>query len=304
MSRRGIVLFALMALIWGIPYLLIRVAVEEVEPSVVVFGRTAIGALILLPIVIGRGDLRTVMRHSRWVAAFAIIEMAIPWVLVASAEQELPSSTAALLIAGVPLVGALIAWAQPHGEPMGRTSLMGMLIGLAGVLAIVGVDAGPTNPVALLEMAIVVVCYAVGPVILARRLGGVSGMGVSAVALAMTAALYLGPAAAQWPAAPISTDALVSLVLLGIVCTALAFVVFAALIGDLPRARDRHHVRQPGRRHRAGRGHPGRGAHGRPRGRLRARAPGLRAGHAQAASGPRAGTRRGRLGSCLTPTPR
>lgn len=234
MSRRGLILFALMAVIWGIPYLLIRVAVEEVSPSVVVFVRTALGALILLPIVIARGDLGIALRHWRWVAAFALIEMAIPWVLVASAEQKIPSSTAALLIAGVPLVGAVIAMARPGGgDHVGRTAIVGLFVGLAGVLAIVGIDAGPTDPIALVEMAVVVVCYAVGPVILVRRLGGISGMAVSAVALAMTALLYLVPAVAEWPVTPPSTDALVSLALLGIVCTALAFVVFAALIGEI-----------------------------------------------------------------------
>ncbi len=233
MTRRGIVLFALMAIIWGIPYLLIRIAVEEVSPSVVVFSRTALGALILLPIVVARGDLPSVLRHWRWVAAFAAIEMAIPWVLVASAEQKIPSSTAALLIAGVPLVGAVIAMLRPGGEHVGRTAIIGLFVGLAGVLAIVGVDGGPTDPVALLEMAVVVVCYALGPVILVRNLGGVSGMGVSAVALAMTAALYAVPAAADWPVTPPSSEALVALALLGILCTAVAFVVFAALIAEV-----------------------------------------------------------------------
>ena len=234
MSRRGIVLFALMALIWGIPYLLIRIAVKEVEPTVVVFARTAIGALILLPIVALRGDLRTVLRHWRWVAAFAIVEMAIPWVLVASAEQSLPSSTAALLIAGVPLVGAAMALARPHGgESMGRMAILGMLIGLAGVMAIVGVDGGPTDLGALGAMAIVVVCYAAGPVILARRLGTITGMGVSAVALAICAVGYAPFAVAQWPTTQPSRDAITALVLLGVVCTAIAFVVFAALINEI-----------------------------------------------------------------------
>ncbi|MFN8622048.1 MAG: EamA family transporter [Chloroflexota bacterium] len=233
MSRRGIVLFALMAVIWGIPYLLIRVAVEEVSPAVLVFARTGLGALILLPIVIGRGDLRSILREWRWVGAFAIIEMALPWVMVASAEQHIPSSTAALLIAGVPLVGAVIAMARPAGEAVGRTAIIGLFVGLAGVAAIVGIDSSPTDPIALVQMAIAVVCYAVGPVILARRLGHVSGMGVSAVSLAMTAALYLVPAATQLPAGPVGTDTLVALALLGIVCTAAALVLFAALIAEV-----------------------------------------------------------------------
>ena len=104
---------------------------------------------------------------------------------------------------------------------------------MAGVLAIVGLDSGPTDPVALVEMAVVVICYAVGPVILARRLAGVSGTGVSAVALALTALGYLPVAILQRPAVMPSTDALVSIVLLGVVCTAIAFVAFAALIGEI-----------------------------------------------------------------------
>jgi len=222
-----------MAVIWGIPYLLIRIAVEEVAPSVVVLGRTAIGAIILLPLVALRGDLRTVLRHWRWVAAFAVIEMAIPWVLVASAEQRLPSSTTALLIAGVPLVGALMAMARPGGETLGRTAVVGLLVGLAGVLAIVGIDSGPTDLYAVAELAIVVVCYAAGPVILVRRLGGITGMGVSAIALAMCAVAYTPFALAEWPVATPSPEAIASIVLLGVVCTAIAFVVFAALITEV-----------------------------------------------------------------------
>ena len=109
MTRRGIVLFALMSVIWGIPYLFIRVAVAEISPATLVFARTAIAALILLPVALLRTDLRPVLARWRWVVAFAAIEIAIPWVFLASAEQQISSSLAGLLIAGVPLVGAVVA---------------------------------------------------------------------------------------------------------------------------------------------------------------------------------------------------
>ena len=118
MTRRGLVLFALMSVIWGIPYLFIRVAVGEITPATLVFARTAIAAAILLPIALLRVDLRPVLRRWRWVVAFAAVEIAVPWVLLGSAEQHISSSLAGLLVAGVPLVGARIAVATGRrGSP-------------------------------------------------------------------------------------------------------------------------------------------------------------------------------------------
>ena len=109
MTRRALILFGLMSLIWGIPYLFIRVAVEELSPATLVFARTAIGAVVLLPIALARTDLRPVLQRWRWVVAFAVIEMGVPWVLLGSAEQHITSSLAGLLVAGVPLVATVIA---------------------------------------------------------------------------------------------------------------------------------------------------------------------------------------------------
>ena len=233
MSRRGLLLFAAMSVIWGIPYLFIRIAVGEVSPATLVFARTAIGAAILLPIALGRADLRGVLRHWRWVVAFAVVEVAVPWVLLASAEQRISSSLAGLLIAGVPLVGALIAVVVGGAERLGRGGLVGLVVGMLGVVAIVGADFEANDPLALLQMAVVVVGYALGPWILSRRLGGVSSLGVMALSLALCAAIYAPIAAIEWPVEPVSTEALVSIVILGSVCTAAAFLLFAALIDDI-----------------------------------------------------------------------
>ena len=233
MTRRGLLLFAAMSVIWGIPYLLIRVAVAEVSPPALVFARTGLGAAILLPIALLRVDLRLVLRAWRWVVALALVEIAVPWVLLSSAEQQISSSLAGLLVAGVPLVGAATAAIIGGPDRVGRRQLTGLLIGFAGVAAIAGGDYQAGSAIALVQVAVVVVCYAVGPFILARRLAGVSSMGVMALALTLTALLYTPFAVAQWPADTPSGSALASIAVLGIVCTAAAFLLFAALIGEV-----------------------------------------------------------------------
>ena len=233
MTRRGLILFALMSVIWGIPYLFIRIAVAEIQPSVLVFVRTTIAAAILLPIALTRVDLRPVLARWRWVVAFALVEIAIPWVMLGTAEQHLSSSLSGLLVAGVPLVGAVIAIVSRGADRFGRTALVGLLVGLVGVLAIVGADFQTSDSTALVEMGVVVVGYALGPAILARRLAGVPSVGIMALSLTLSALIYLPIAAAQWPATPPSLNVFVVIAILGVVCTALAFLLFAALIAEV-----------------------------------------------------------------------
>jgi len=233
MTRRGLVLFGLMSIIWGIPYLFIRVAVAEITPATLVLARTAIAAAILLPISLARVDLRPVLARWRWVMAFAAVEIAIPWVALGSAEQHLSSSLTGLLIAGVPLVGTALALATGGADRLSRAGLLGLLIGLVGVAAIVGGDYATSDPTALLQIAIVVVGYAVGPAILARRLGGLPTVGVMALSLALCAVVYLPIAAGQLPSVLPSTNVIASIAILAVVCTAAAFLVFAALIDEI-----------------------------------------------------------------------
>ena len=233
MSRRALLLFALMSIIWGVPYLFIRIAVDEVTPATLVFWRTLIAAAILLPVALARTDLRPVLARWRWVVAFAVVEIAIPWVALGSAEQHISSSLAGLLIAGVPLVGAAIALLSGGTDRFGPLGLLGMLIGLVGVVAIVGTEFGATDTTALVQIAIVVVGYALGPAILARRLDGLPTVGVMVVSLALCAAVFAPIAASQWPVAVPSTQALIAIVVLATVCTAAAFLIFGALIDEV-----------------------------------------------------------------------
>ena len=233
MTRRGLVLFALMSIIWGIPYLFIRVVVAEVSPSFLVLARTALATAILLPIALVRIDLRPILARWRWVVAFAGIEIALPWVMLGSAEQHLTSSLTGLLVAGVPLVGTVFALATGGSDRIGRARWLGLLVGLLGVSAIVGSDIGSSDVTAFLEVAVVVVCYAIGPAILSRRLGGLPSIGVMALSLALSALVYIPIAAVQWPATVPSANVVGSIVMLAVLCTAAAFLIFAALIDEI-----------------------------------------------------------------------
>lgn len=232
MSRRGWLLFISMGLIWGVPYLLIKVAVGGITPASLVFLRTGIAALLLVPLALIRGELRPVLRRWPMVVLFAFVEMAVPWLLLGSAEQRLSSSLSGLLIAAVPLVGALLGWAT-GGERLGPRRLFGLLVGIAGVAALVGLDLHVSDALALVEMVGVFIGYAVGPFLLARYLSDLPGLGVTATALAVTAIGYVPVAVVQlprhWPAGKV----VASVAVLALLCTATAFLVFFALIAEV-----------------------------------------------------------------------
>jgi drug/metabolite transporter (DMT)-like permease len=235
MSRRGALLFAAMAVIWGIPYLFIRVAVEGLPPAVVVSGRTLIGALVLLPFAAHARALAPVLSRWRWLVAFAVIEMAVPWYLLTDAERHLSSSLTGLLVSAVPLVAAVIAAVGGHEDRLTGTRLLGLGVGVLGVGALLGVDLDlqGAGVRAVVEVLLVAVCYAVGPVIVARRLSGIPGIGVSALSLSIAAAIYLVPGVLQWPSTTPPARSVWSVVVLGLVCTALAFVLFYELIAEI-----------------------------------------------------------------------
>jgi drug/metabolite transporter (DMT)-like permease len=222
-----------MCVIWGIPYLLILVAVREVSPAFLVLARTGIAALFLLPLAAARGELGPLLGHWAPLLAFAAIEIAIPWVFLGRAEQHISSSLTALLIAGVPLVGAVIARTTGDRDRLGLSSLLGLALGLVGVAAIVGLNVEGAGVVPLTEVALVAVCYAVGPLILRRYLAGLPALGVIAASVALTAVAYVPIAAFSLPTATPSAEAIGSILALAVVCTAIAFVLFFALIAEV-----------------------------------------------------------------------
>ena len=236
MSRRHWLLFAAMCVIWGIPYLLIRVAVRDIPPAELVFARTGLATLVLLPIALSRRELWPVFRRWRPLLSYTAVELAIPWLLLSDAETRLSSSLTGLLVAAVPLAGVLIVRLMGDHEPMDPSRLAGLLLGVVGVAALVGLDLGDVNAVGLVEVAVVVVGYALGPIILNRSLGDQPAIGVVTASLAITAVVYL-PIAVVDPPRHVPGGAVASVLVLATVCTALAFVLFFALIAGIGPAR-------------------------------------------------------------------
>jgi drug/metabolite transporter (DMT)-like permease len=232
MSRRGWLLFAAMCVIWGVPYLMIRVAVRDVTPATLVMLRSGAAAAFLVPLAAMRGELRPVFGRWRPLLLFAAIEIAVPWLALSSAERRVSSSLAALLIAAVPLVGVAIAVATRSSERFDARRLAGLAIGIGGVAAIVGLDVGHTSGVGLALMALVVLGYAAGPWVLARSLADLPSLGVIALSLAVSALVYLPLAVVQWPDRAPGSHAILSIAGLAVICTALAFVLFFALIAE------------------------------------------------------------------------
>jgi len=231
-TRRGWLLFGAMCVIWGVPYLMIRVAVREVSPATLVFFRSGLAAIALIPFAAGRGELRALLPRWRPLVVFAAIEIAIPWLALSSAERRISSSLAALLLAAVPFTAVAIALAT-GGERLGPRRLAGLLVGIAGVAAIVGLDLSHTSGIGVAEMAVVVLGYAAGPWVLSRYLSHLPGLGVIAVSLAATTVAYAPVAAVQLPSSLPSGRVLASIAGLAILCTAIAFVLFFELIAEV-----------------------------------------------------------------------
>jgi drug/metabolite transporter (DMT)-like permease len=233
MSRRGALLFAAMCLIWGIPYLLIKVAVEDLSPAAMVLARTAIATLLLLPIAAWRRELRPILGAWPALLVFAGIEIALPWILLGAAETRISSSLTALLIAAVPLVATVVALGTGSGERIDLQRGAGLLLGVLGVAAIVGIDVEGTSLLAVAQVGGVAVCYAVGPLILQRWLSHLPSLGVIAASLAVTVVIYVPIVALTGSVGTVSAPAVGAVVALGVICTAVAFLVFFALIAEI-----------------------------------------------------------------------
>jgi drug/metabolite transporter (DMT)-like permease len=232
-SRRGWILFAAMCIIWGIPYLLIKVAVEELSPPTVVLIRTGVAALILVPIALARGEFRGLRAVWKPLVLYTVAEICGPFLLLAYAETRLSSSLTGLLIAAVPIMVAVLSRLSGGAERLSARRLTGLLLGIAGVGALVGFDLRADNLLAVCAVAGVVLGYAIGPIILARRLSDQPGLGVVAASLLLAALVYLPAGVAQAPREWPSGRVLAAILTLSLVCTALAFLVFFQLIAEV-----------------------------------------------------------------------
>jgi drug/metabolite transporter (DMT)-like permease len=234
-TRRGLVLFLILGVAWGIPYVLIKIAVAELSPEMIVLARSAIAAVILIPLSAARGELRTVLAHWRPVLVYTLIEIVLPWFFLTTAEQRLPSSTAGLLLAAVPLVSVGAAVILRRAVHFTAVNWIGILVGMLGVATLVGFDVAGSDLIAVAQIAVTVVGYATAPIVVSKWLGDVPGVGLAGVSLGLTAIVY-APAVAltrTWPTVWPSWPVIASVLVLALVCSAVAFVVLFALIAEI-----------------------------------------------------------------------
>jgi drug/metabolite transporter (DMT)-like permease len=229
MSGRAWAAFVAVALLWGVPYLFIRIAVGEVSPVFVAWSRLVIAAALLLPFAAYRGSLRKALARWRWVLLLGAYYMALAWTLIPTAERVLPSSLTAIMIAAVPIIVALINMRRERPAPL---RIAGLALGFAGVAALVGLDVGvhPSQLFAVACLIVVLICYASGPVMTSRKLSGIDSVAVSALAAAFATAILTPIVVFQLPSRLPSPAVLWSLAALGVLCSAVALVAWFFLI--------------------------------------------------------------------------
>ena len=239
MSARAWVAFVALGVIWGVPYFFIKVAVQELSPFVIAWGRVTLAAAILLPIAWHRGALRPASAHLTAVLAFAIVEFAIPFSAISVGERWIDSSTAGILIACVPLTVTLISRFFGLHEPLGTWRLVGLVVGLLGVIALLGLGtvSWPLGWAGVGFMLLSTVGYAVGPLIIQKYLKSLDSLGPIALSLVASSALLLIPALLSLPGKVPSAMAITSIVVLGALCTAVAMLFMFYLVSHAGPAR-------------------------------------------------------------------
>jgi drug/metabolite transporter (DMT)-like permease len=235
MSRRAWLAFAASSVLWGIPYLFIKIAVRDgLPPAVVAWSRITLAAIVLLALAWRAGALGALMGRWRWLIAYAVVEVSIPFPLIAAGEEHVASSLTAIIIASVPLIGAVLALRFDHSERPTPVRALGLAIGFSGVIALVGIDVAGNGAELLGAGAILVaaVGYAIGPMILKNRLAGLDPRALMGGSLAVASVILAPVVAIDPPRSVPPAGAFAAVIVLGLVCTAMAFVIFAVLIRE------------------------------------------------------------------------
>jgi len=229
---RGWTAFAALGIIWGLPYFFIKVAGQELSPVILAFSRVSLATLILLPIAWHRGALRSLGKHKAAICAFGLVEFAIPFSLISLGERWISSSVTGILIAMVPMSIALIQRFFGIRESLGAWRIAGLAIGFFGVAALLGTGSisGSSGWAGVGCMLLATLCYAVGPLIIQRHLHGLDSIGPLALSLLIASIVLFVPAVTELPAELPSAAALVSIAILGLLCTAVAMLLMFYLV--------------------------------------------------------------------------
>jgi drug/metabolite transporter (DMT)-like permease len=242
MSRKALLLFLATGLAWGLPYFFIQIALEDFSSYSIIFIRVLIGAAIMVPLALNSGALKIALKHWKWVLFFAVMEMVIPWWLITEAGRHISSGLTALLIATVPMFGVVVASLLGDKSIRNPKTLVGMVVGFAGVVALVGIDSfqGIVDPIWVGAVILGSIGYAIAPAVIAYKIGFVPTTGVISLSMVFVVIAYSIPAVIQLPqeiANVPSLDSWLALLGLGAICSALAFVLFFALIKEIGAAR-------------------------------------------------------------------
>ena len=239
MTRKSWSLFAAVGFLWGIPYLLIRVAVRDFSPAMVVFSRVLIGGLILVPLALRQKSFGAALKNFKYIFLYAAFEIMGPWFLITKAEMKISSGLAGLLVATVPIWATIYASITGDKTVWHHKRLMGLVIGFVGLVAVVGIESlsGKNSIWAIFSILVAAVGYALAPNMIMKKLPHVSGLAINALAMTMATVVYVPFAIIQWPTGHVSRDSLLSVIALGIFPTAMAFVVFFAVLKEIGPAR-------------------------------------------------------------------
>ena len=238
MSRKSLFYFLLVGFLWGIPYLLMAVAVEEIPPSAIVAGRTLIGAAILIPVALYRKTFKGAVLGFKFVAFYALLEMIGPWILISTAQKKIDSGLAGLLISTVPIFAAIITSLRGDHTVWQFKRMFGIVVGFIGLIAVVGIESfsGNSHPASIAMMILAAMGYSYAIIMVTTNLPLVDGIAINGLAMAITSIFWAPLAIAQWPSQVTLMPAL-SLIALGVLCTALAFLVFFKLLVEIGPAR-------------------------------------------------------------------
>jgi drug/metabolite transporter (DMT)-like permease len=234
-TRRAWLAFAAISVIWGIPYLFIRIAVRHgFTPTSLAWGRVTLASIVLLALAKRAGTLKQLKGRWRWLAFYALVETTIPFPLIAFGEQRVSSSLAAIVIASVPLIGTLLALRFDHSERPTPLRFAGLILGFGGVITLVGIDVAGNASELLGTAAILTaaVGYAIGPMVIKHHFTGLDPRAVMGASLGICSLMLLPVTLLDLPNRVPTTGAIASVIVLGLVCTAAAFVIFTILIRE------------------------------------------------------------------------
>jgi len=239
MSRRNWVLFFLVGLLWGIPYLLMKVAVRELSPALIVFDRVFIGSLVLIPIAIKRKTLVPAFASMKYIAIYAVGEMILPWILITSAEKKVSSGLAGLLVSTVPIWSTIMASFNGDKSVWHHKRLFGLVLGFIGLVLVVGIESfsGNQSLMAIGMILLASVGYAASTIMVNAKIPHVDGIAINGIAMVITAIVYLPFAIINWPSHVPSGETTTSLIALGLFPTAMAFIYFFQLMKSIGPAR-------------------------------------------------------------------